>query len=145
MKTIVLPCLAALTGLVTAEPTRITEQIWLPNAGILSSPEPNVSARMAVMTQIVARLQPPTLPPFSRAMPVGPFSSFQPVELVDGEERLPFSVQTFGKGAEVTGYVRVSDNAIFIYRLDKKDHIRSTLDPRFAPPEKSQTKAEDPA
>lgn len=65
--------------------------------------------------------------------------------MVAGEERLPFTVAMRGREAEVSGYVRVSDNAIFISRPEKKDHIRSTLDPRFAPPEKSQTKAEDPA
>ena len=49
-----------------------------------------------------------------------------------------------GKEAVVTGYVRISDNAIFISRPEKKDHIRSTLDPRFASPEKPIVKAEDP-
>jgi hypothetical protein len=42
-------------------------------------------------------------------------------------------MQMLGKGAEVTGYARIADNAIFISRPEKKDHIRSTLDPRFAP------------
>jgi hypothetical protein len=42
-------------------------------------------------------------------------------------------MQMLGKGAEVTGYVRIAANAIFISRPEKKDHIRSTLDPRFAP------------
>ena len=63
---------------------------------------------------------------------------------MDGEERLPFTVTMLGKEAVVTGYVRISDNAIFISRPEKKDHIRSTLDPRFASPEKPIVKAEDP-
>lgn len=141
MKTTVLPCLAALTGLLTAEPVRIIDL----NVIGVSNTEPNAPARTAVMTQIVARLQPASMPPFSRAMPVSPFPTFQAVELVDGEERLPFTVQMFGRGAEVTGYVRIADNAIFISRPEKKDHIRSTLDPRFAPPAKMAAKPEDPA
>ncbi len=48
-------------------------------------------------------------------------------------------MQMLGKGAEVTGYARIADNAIFISRPEKKDHIRSTLDPRFAPPKEIRT------
>jgi hypothetical protein len=145
MKTTVLPCLAALTSLLAAEPRPMIDRTQIPNAGLVSNPEPNAPARMAVMTQIVARLQPPAMPPFSRAVVVTPHPSFRPVELVDGEERLPFMVTMRGRGAEVSGYVRVSDNAIFIRRPEKKDHIRSTLDPRFAPPEKAVAKPKDPA
>ncbi len=145
MKTKVLPLLAALTGLVTAEPMRIIDLTQLPNTGAVSNPEPNAPARMVVMTQIVARLQPPAMPPFSRAVVVTPYPSFRAVELVNGEERLPFTVQMFGRGVEVTGYVRIADNAIFLFRPEKKDHIRSTLDPRFAPPAKMAAKPEDPA
>ena len=50
-----------------------------------------------------------------------------------------------GKEAAVTGYVRIADNAIFLFRPEKKDHIRSTLDPRFAPPVKMAVEREDPA
>jgi len=145
MKTTVLPCLAALTGLLAAEPRQIIELTPIPNAGLVSNTEPNAPARAAVMTQIVARLHSLKMRPFSRAMAVTPSPSFRPVELVDGEERLPFMVTMRGRGAEVSGYVRVSDNAIFIHRPEKKDHIRSTLDPRFAPPEKAVAKPEDPA
>ena len=144
MKTTVLPCLAALTGLLAAEPRPIIDLTQIPNAGLVSNTEPNAPARMAVMTQIVARLQPATFSPFSRMEPVMPYPSFKAIELVDGEERLPFTV-AMGRRAELIGYVRVSDNAIFIHRPDKKDHIRSTLDPRFAPPEKAVAKNEDPA
>ena len=83
------------------------------------------------------------MPPFSRATMSYP--SYRAVELVDGEERLPFTVKMLGSRDSVTGYVRIADNAIFLFRPEKKDHIRSTLDPRFAPPAKSETKAEDPA
>jgi hypothetical protein len=145
MKTKALTCLAALTGLLSAEPARIIEPIQLPNAGTVSNPEPNAPARMAVMTQIVARLQPPAMPPFSRAIAVTPYPSYRAVELVDGEERLPFTVSMLGSRDTVTGYVRIADNAIFLFRPEKKDHIRSTLDPRFAPPAKIAAEREDPA
>lgn len=141
MKTKVLPCLAALTGLLTAEPVRIIDL----NVIGVSNTEPNAPARTAVMTQIVARMQPASMPPFSRAVVVTPYPSFRAVELVDGEERLPFTVQMLGKGVEVTGYVRVLDNAIFLFRPEKKDHIRSTLDPRFAPPKEIRIEPEKPA
>ena len=144
MKTKILPCLAALTGLLSAEPRLVQAPIDL-NLAPVSNPEPNAPARMAVMTQIVARLQPASMPPFSRAMVVTPYPSFRAVELVDGEERLPFTVQMLGSRDNVSGYVRIADNAIFIFRPEKKDHIRSTLDPRFAPPGKMAVEREDPA
>ena len=50
-----------------------------------------------------------------------------------------------GKEAAVTGYVRIADNAIFLFRPEKKDHIRSTLDPRFAPPKEVRIEPEKPA
>ncbi len=141
MKTKVLPCLVALTGLLTAEPVRIIDL----NVIGVSNTEPNAPARTAVMAQIVARLQPASMPPFSRAVVVTPYPSYRAVELVDGEERLPFTVQMLGKGEEVTGYVRIADNAIFIFRPEKKDHIRSTQDPRFAPPKEIRIVPEKPA
>lgn len=144
MKTTVLPCLAALTGLLAAETRLVQAPIDL-NLAPVSNPEPNAPARMAVMTQIVARLQPASMPPFSRAIAVTPYSSFRAVELVDGEERLPFTVQMLGSRDNVTGYVRIADNAIFIFRPEKKDHIRSTLDPRFAPPKEIRIEPEKPA
>lgn len=73
-----------------------------------------------------------------------PYPSFRAVELVDGEERLPFTVQMLGSRDNVTGYVRIADNAIFISRPETKDHIRSTLDPRFAPVTKIVALPEDP-
>lgn len=141
MKTKVLPCLAALTGLLTAEPVRIIDL----NVIGVSNTEPNAPARTAVMTQIVARLQPPPTAVFSRAISISPYPSYRAVELVDGEERLSFTVTMLGKGSEVTGYVRIADNAIFIFRPEKKDHIRSTLDPRFAPPKELRIEPEKPA
>lgn len=73
-----------------------------------------------------------------------PIPSYRAVELVDGEERLPFTVAMLGSRDTITGYVRIADNAIFISRPEKKDHIRSTLDPRFAPVTKIVALPEDP-
>lgn len=140
MKTTVLPCLAALTGLLTAEPVRVIDL----NVIGISSTEPNAPARTAVMTEIVSRLE-PKIAPFSRAMVVIPTPSYRAVELVDGEQRLPFTVSMLGRGADVTGYVRIADNAIFLFRPEKEDHIRSTLDPRFAPPKELRIEPEKPA
>jgi hypothetical protein len=124
MKNRILPCLAALTGLLAAEPSLVQAPIDL-NLAPISNPEPNAPARLAVTVEIVSRLQ-PQMPPFSRAMVVRPYPNFRAVELVDGEQRLPFTVSMLGKRDEVIGYVRISDNAIFIFRPEKKDHIRST-------------------
>jgi len=142
MKTKILPCLAALTGLLSAEPRLVQAPIDL-NLAPVSNPEPNASARMAVMTQIVARLQPASMPPFSRATISYP--RYRAVELVDGEERLPFTVKMLGSRDSVTGYVRIADNAIFLSRPEKKDHIRSTLDPRFAPQREIRTEPQKSA
>ncbi len=145
MKTIVLPCLAALTGFLSAEPLQIIDLGKLKNLDPVSATEPNAPARLAVMTQIVARLQPPSTAVFSRAISIRPYPSYQAIELVNGEERLPFTVNVLGKESAVSGYVRISDNAIFIFRPEKKDHIRSTLDPRFALPKELRIEPEKPA
>lgn len=65
-------------------------------------------------------------------MPVLP--SYQVVERVENEERMPFTVSIQRPSSSLSGYVRLSDNAIFIFRPETKDYIPSTLDPRFAPP-----------
>jgi hypothetical protein len=50
-----------------------------------------------------------------------------------------------GSRDSVTGYVRIAANAIFLSRPEKKDYIRSTLDPRFAPPKAVTIEPEKPA
>lgn len=131
MKKPTLLCLAVITGILAAEP--------------VSKPDQLASAHAAVATQISARLSPPSLPPFSRAMPRRPIPIYQAVELVDNEKRLPFTIAMGGRQASVSGYVRLSDDAIFIFRPEKKDHIRSTLDPRFAPKEEPRPDPKKPA
>jgi hypothetical protein len=142
MRTPILICLAALTGIFAAEPP----SFQLTNGNIISKDDPNFSAKTAVSTVIIARLNPPR-PSFSRAMPTIPTTSYEEVQLADNEKRLPFTVKMmFGPPEQsVTGYVRLSDNVIFIFRPEKKDYIRSTLDPRFAPKKEIRVDPEKPA
>jgi len=130
MKKPILVCLAVLTGILAAEPPNFQ----LTDGNIVSKDDPNFTAKTAVSTVIIARLN-PKMPAFSRAMPTIPMTKYREVQLAENEKRLPFTVSMFGRPPEqsVTGYVRLSDNAIFIFRPEKKDYISSTLDPRFAP------------
>jgi hypothetical protein len=50
-----------------------------------------------------------------------------------------------GSRDSVTGYVRIAANAIFLSRPEKKDYIRSTLDPRFAPQREIRTEPQKSA
>lgn len=141
MKTPTLTCLAAVTGILVAEP--VPNQ--LPEVVPASNPDHLSPARLAVGSQIVSRLR-PSLPPFSRAMPVPRLPIYREVEVVSGEKRLPFSVADPGRNpGVVSGYVRLSDNAIFIFRPEKKDHIRSTQDPRFASEKSTKFDPKKPA
>ncbi len=131
MKKPTLVCLILVTGLLAAEPLIPPILNQVPT----SIPVPHAMARMAVETEIVSRLR-PSLPSFSRVSPPIVMPSYQQLVKVGDEERLPFSISIsnhFQSQSGVSGYVRLSDNAIFIYRPEKTDHIRSTLDPRFAP------------
>lgn len=132
MKPPTLVCLTLVTGLLAAEP------LVPPILNLAPPPAPPVAhpaARAMVEAEIVARLR-PSLPAFSRVSPPIVMPTYQQLVKVGDEERLPFTISIsnhFAQQSSVTGYVRVSDNAIFIYRPEKTDHIRSTLDPRFAP------------
>jgi hypothetical protein len=77
-------------------------------------------------------------------MPVHPYPSFRAVELADGEERMPFTGKMLDGRDEVRGCVRIMDNAIFLFRPEKEDHIRSTEDPRSAPPKEIRIEPEKP-
>lgn len=115
---------------------------------------PNPEALQLIQSRIAARLE-RSFPPFSRVRPPQPQTQFHPELLVDGEKRLPFEVREpaggriFLQGADpgpqvlVSGYLRLSDNAIFIFDTKRQQHIPADHDPRFATP--SQTpKAEEP-
>lgn len=136
MKTTTLLCLAGLTGILAAEQSeiRLIEPSIFPNPSAGAKLDPYAAAKAVVSTEIIARLQ-PTMQPFSRAIAPMPYPTYTEVQLAENEKRLPFFVSMRGGRKEeiASGYVRLSDNAIFIFRPDKKDYIRSTLDPRFAP------------
>lgn len=127
MKTQTLYCLAVLTSVLAAEPyTQVPNNAPAPKVGTLAG------AQAAVQSQIVSRLQ-PHYPPFSRALPMPAVAGYQIVQRVENEERLPFTVSISRSLLSVSGYVRLSDNAIFIFRPETKDYISSVQDPRFAP------------
>jgi len=107
-----------------------------------SKPAPPADARLVVQTQIVARLR-SSFPPFSRVAPPQPEALYHDLILADGEQRLPFEVREPralrtslepGPSILVSGYVRLSDKAVFIFDPKTQKHIPATLDPRFAPP-----------
>lgn len=101
-------------------------------------------ARKAVQTVIIPRLD-RSVPPFSRVRPPQPSARFHKLILAEAEKRLPFEIlePQFSRiqlGTEpaqpkvmVSGYVRLSDKAIFVFDTKTQKHVRSDLDPRFAP------------
>ena len=119
-----------------------------------TKPGPDPQARQAVQTQIVARLH-RSVPPFSRVMPPMPEARYHDLILADGEKRLPFEVleprrirtlpgtAPAGRAVMVSGYVRLSDQAIFVFDTKTRKHIPAAKDPRFAPPA-DKAKADKP-
>ena len=107
-----------------------------------SKPDPVDAAKLAVQTQIVARLHPEfpgagKYPRFSRAgTPEYPSPKYEAPLLVDGEKRLPFTFKTFqfpkGTTVNLTGYVRLSDQQIFLLDPSTKMYRVAHKDPRFA-------------
>jgi hypothetical protein len=102
-------------------------------------------AKQKVNVEIYAKVSPPSRP-FSRVGPVSHDSlEFQPELLVDGEARLPFAIRprvfVIRPGPEVKevppatleGYVRLSDQEIFLYVAETKQHVPASQHPRFAP------------
>lgn len=138
MKRSILSCLAIITVLVAAEPALNVVPTNQPIA------DPVAEARNAVQWQIAMRLQ-PKYPPFSRAIMTTVIPQFLAVEEVEKEKRLPFLINATRGVPEVKGYVRLSDNAIFLYRPDTKDYIPSTQDPRFGPPPSLKVEVVKPA
>lgn len=102
-------------------------------------------AKQKVTVEIFHKVSPPARP-FSRVGPVSHDSlEFQPELLVDGEARLPFAIRprvfVIRPGHEVKeappatleGYVRLSDQEIFLYVAETKQHVPASQHPRFAP------------
>lgn len=95
-------------------------------------------AKQKVSVEIFSKVSPPARP-FSRVMPLpGHHLEFQPELLVEGEARLPFAIRPRQTGKEVMpvtleGYVRLGDQAIFLYDAASKSHVPVAQHPRFAP------------
>ena len=95
-------------------------------------------AKQKVSVEIFQKVSPPARP-FSRVMPVpGHTLEFQPELLVQGEARLPFTIRPRQTGKEVMpvaleGFVRLGDQAIFLYNAETKSHVPASEHPRFAP------------
>ena len=103
-----------------------------------SAPSPEQVAKDKVATEIHAKV---TLwrggSRFSRALPTPSHRlEFQPPMLADGEKRLPFTI--IGRAApkapaEWQGYVRLSDQEIFLLDPKTGKHRPAKEHPRFAP------------
>lgn len=136
---ILIPSLAALVA------------VTLLQASPPAVPVPPVElAKQKVNVEIYAKVSPPARP-FSR---VGPVSldtlEFQPELLVDGEARLPFAIRPRLLGirpaqetknvppATLEGYVRLTDQQIFLFDPAVKRHVPASEHPRFAPPRPPQ-------
>lgn len=95
-------------------------------------------AKQKVNVEIFHKVSPPARP-FSRVMPVPSHHlEFQPELLVDGEARLPFTIRPRQTGKEampvtLEGYVRLGDQAIYLYNAETKSHVPASEHPRFAP------------
>lgn len=96
-------------------------------------------AKQKVFTQIHSKIA-TVHPSFSRAIATPSHRlDFQPQLLVQGEARLPFTitrVKAEKAKPEVQGYVRLSDQEIFVLDPATGKHWSSLEDPRFAPPKK---------
>ena len=121
MKRIILVKLAIISALVAAEPLTLKQ---------LEEIDPSAKARAAVYNEISYPLR-PKYAPFSRAIAMPPPAQFLAVEEVNQEKRLPFLINAGRDHAEIKGYVRLSDNAIFLYRPETKDYVPSSQDPRL--------------
>lgn len=105
-------------------------------------------ARRKVNLEILAQVSPPERP-FSRTSRVQRhLLEFQPQQLVSGEARLPFVIKPRPDGKEVAppvlleGYVRLSDQQIFLFVEETKAYVPASQHPRFAP--KPPMKADPP-
>ncbi|MES2923497.1 MAG: hypothetical protein V4819_18220 [Verrucomicrobiota bacterium] len=103
------------------------------------APPPEELAMRKVNLEILTKVSPPERR-FSRAAPVPRHTlEFQPQLLVGGETRLPFTIKPRSIGTEappsalLEGYVRLSDQEIFLYLAETKTHVPASEHPRFAP------------
>lgn len=124
-------------------------------AGLLHAapPEENgplaveVQARRKVLVQIFQKISPREIS-FSRAMPVPRDTlEFQPQLLVDAESRLPFSIVSRRLADRTAppvlqGYIRLSDQEIFLLDPKTGTHKPAAQHPLFAPPSPPPVKLE---
>ncbi len=91
------------------------------------------AARLAVHRDIVARLAPPR-PIFSRVATPVLMPTYEPVRFAGNERRLPFTIHTRNgrRIEELKGYVRLADQAIFLFDEKTKAYRPASADPRFA-------------
>ncbi|MGJ8642810.1 MAG: hypothetical protein ACSHX9_05340 [Luteolibacter sp.] len=107
---------------------------------------PEEIAKAKVNTEILEKIS-PQRPSFSRSMPIHTYETeFQPQILVNGETRLPFSIQktsifqneTFP--VVVKGYVRLGDQEIYLHDEKTETDVPAAKHPLFAPAPKAKTK-----
>lgn len=100
---------------------------------------PEDQAMRKVNAEILTKVSPP-VQPFSRVAPVNRHVlEFQPQLAVEGESRLPFAIKPrpddkqTSPPALLEGYVRLSDQEIFLYVAETKAYVPRSQHPRFAP------------
>lgn len=140
--------LLPVTAIALAEPTlndpRSYNSTKVPQSKAPSQPtktDPHAKAKAAVLEQVAFKLE-TRHGRFSRAAPRSPSPSYSPELLVDGEKRLPFKVadRFSRKSVLAQGYVRLSDQQIFILDPLTGKHRAVHEDPRFAPKTPTTTK-----
>ena len=148
---VLIPVGSLVAGTPLTEQTNPAEPVNVPLPSLIVPVDPNSAnnpsdphsqAKFAVQQEVVAKLM-PRRHRFSRAAPRFPSPSFQPPLLVEGEKRLPFKVvDRFSQESSLAaGYVRLSDNAIFIVDPSSGKHRPIHEDPRFAEPTAPKSKS----
>lgn len=123
--TVLIPSIAALLALV-------------PLSQAADAPSPTTVAMAKVNAEIFEKTS-PRAQPFSRVAPIPRERlEFEPQLVTDGETRLPFAIKSNrtvkGEPAVVlAGYVRLSDQAIFLLVPETKAYVPAAQHPRFAP------------
>lgn len=97
---------------------------------------PEALAKQKVAIEIFTKMS-PVMRPFSRVRPVPTHSlEFQPLQLVNGESRLPFVIAPRGvadKTSPTQGYVRLSDQQIFLLDSKTGNYQPTPNPPQIAP------------
>lgn len=117
-------------------------------AGLLQAEPPRPSpaedqAKQKVQSEIFAKVSPREIS-FSRAAPMPrEILQFEAQTLVDNEARLPFAILPRFSGAlksqpVLQGYVRLSDQAIYLLDSAAGRHVPAAQHPRFAPQQRQQ-------